>query len=397
MAVDGIPGGDAFLLSALGGQSGTPGRPAPLQAGNAGPAPAAQATTPEAEALRQNAQRFNESLRNLILPETTSTENLLFDTRSPLLTALSETRELTPLQQSALLVNETLQNLNFVPLEEDNPLLINELPAALEAAGVLEEPEPVQGNAQLVNETLTALGVTTVGGVTLSPLTTAAQAAAVLETEAEAEAAAALAAAAAPGEGLVGPAAVAATITPTAAPAAATIPVAARFLTPGLTPATLPLSLFPDRTPYTLVVYQINDPAPQPRPPAPIGREVAAIPAVAGIRPTGETRLRQLLLRTREGGRRRGVEYGTPLATVGQAEKSIRSTLVQVNADLAAHGLPLHFVFTKNENGFALDLYDCSYSEACRLTYDVPISFDNLPGVLGNLQHETGIIVDTKL
>ncbi len=62
---------------------------------------------------------------------------------------------------------------------------------------------------------------------------------------------------------------------------------------------------------------------------------------------------------------------------------------------MAVQGLPLHLVFGKHEGGFALDVYDCSYKEACLLSYDIPISLDNLMGVLGNLDHETGIIVDT--
>ena len=92
----------------------------------------------------------------------------------------------------------------------------------------------------------------------------------------------------------------------------------------------------------------------------------------------------------------RNIEYYAPLVTRGQAEKSIRLTLGQVNADMAAQGSPLHLVFARHEDGFALDVYDCSYNEACRLAYDVPIPLDSLPEVLGNLQHETGIIVDRK-
>lgn len=417
MAVNGITGSDSILSSALGSQAGTSVRRTPLPPGRTGPAPLAGApaaapadsattavstTTPAAEAIVQNARLVNESLRNLIFPvDLAPTNNPLAETRlplqSPLLTVLAETQALTPLQLNALQVNEALQNLNFVPPEPDNPLLINSLPAALEAAEILDDLDLIQDNARQVNEALLDLGFAPAGAA-LQPFPPAAAAA-----RAAAETAAALTAAAAPRENLVLPAAGQAAGQASAAvpvPAAA-IPVTARFLapglTPGLTPATLPLSLFPDRTPYVLAVYHLNDPAPPPRSPEPITKEVAPIPAVAAIRPIGESRLRQLLQRAKEGGLRRNVEYNTPLATLGQAEKSIRSTLVQVNADLAAHGLPLHVVFTKNENGFALDLYDCSYSGACRLSYDVPISFANLPTVLGNLQHETGIIVDTKL
>lgn len=413
MAVNGITGSDSVLpptLATLGSQAGTPVRRTPFSAPLTTPPPAApaaastaavSAATPEAEAIVQNARLVNESLRNLIFPaDLAPTNNPLAETRlpvqSPLLTVLAETQALTPLQLNALQVNEALQNLNFVPPEPENPLLINSLPAALEAAEVLEGLDLIPDNALQVNEALLDLGFAPSAGVALQPFPPVPVTRAV---GAAARTVAAATAAAAPGENLVLPAAgQAAAAVPVLV---ATIPVTARFLTPGLTPgltpATLPLSLFPDRTPYALVVYHFTDPAPPPRGPAPIGTQVAAIPAVAAMRQAGQTRLRQLLQRVREGGRRRNVEYNTPLATIGQAEQSIRSTLVLVNADLAAHGLPLHFVFAKNDNGFALDLYDCSYNEACRLSYDVPISFANLPTVLGNLQHETGVIVDTKL
>ena len=370
---------------------------------NAAAAPAAEATTPP-EAIQQAALLINEALRNLGVTAAASSNPLLTPT-SPLLTALLATQELNPVQQNALLVNETLQNLNFVPPEQTNPLLINETPPRVEAAAITENLNLIQQNAQLINEALLELGVAATAGAITQTQPAAVQAVPAAAAQIEA------AAAAVPQIENVTPtvpetaatvAAVAATPTATATTTAATttttaaavtIPVTIAFPTQGLTPATFPLTLHPDRTPYVLVVYQPDDPAPLPRPPEPINREVPPTTPVERIRQVGDARLRQLLLHTGAGGRRRNAEYTIP-GTVGQAEKSIRYTIGQVNADMAAQGLPLHLVFAKHENGFALDVYDCSYNEACRVSYDVPIPLDNLPGILGNLEHETGIIVD---
>ena len=96
-----------------------------------------------------------------------------------------------------------------------------------------------------------------------------------------------------------------------------------------------------------LVVYQPNDPAPLPRPPAPIDRQVPPPTTPLPTHPVGDARLRQLFLHG-GGTRARHTDYYTTTATRGQAEKSIRYTLGQVNADMAAHDLPLHLVFARH-------------------------------------------------
>jgi len=183
---------------------------------------------------------------------------------------------------------------------------------------------------------------------------------------------------------------------PSAAATEVTIPVTATFLPDGFTPDTFPLSLYPWRSPYALAVYLPNNPNPAPGSPKPTTKEVPPPTPAARINPVGNARYRQALLRREGGGQSGSVEYNIPQTTTGQAEKSIRYTLGQVNADIASHGLPLHLVFARHDNVLALDVYDCSYNDACRLSYDVPIQLDHLPDVLGNLQHESGVIVDKK-
>ncbi len=80
-----------------------------------------------------------------------------------------------------------------------------------------------------------------------------------------------------------------------------------------------------------------------------------------------------------------------PATPVG--EKNLRQVLTQVNADMAANGLPLHLVFARNEVGYTLNVYDCSDNELCRLTRDVPLKFED--ATITNLLQETGIMINT--
>lgn len=403
MAVNGITGSNSILLSALGSQEGTTVRPIPLQPGNVSPAPltntptaapAAQATIPGADAIQQNILSINDALRNLGVTPAVPSENLLSDTRSPLLTVLSETQTLTPLQQSALQVNDTLQNLNFVPPAPDNILLVNETSPALEASGVLAQPNQTQGNALLVNQTLTEVGLATSASATPQPVTPAVAVAVTAAATATTVAATAVAQTA-PAAGL------AATPTPTTATTAttaATVPVEATFLTPDLTPATLSLTLFPDRTPYTLVVYQVNDQAPLPRPPEPISKEVVPIPAVTAIRPTGETRLRQLLQRARESERRRNVENKhSPDQRRAGGKIHPRHDLFRSMRTWPPMVCPFTLFLRRMKTDFPWISTTVPIARHASCRMNVPIPAGNLSGVLGNLQHETGIIVDTKL
>ncbi|MEW6426481.1 MAG: hypothetical protein AB1568_00455 [Thermodesulfobacteriota bacterium] len=375
--------------------------PAPV-AGNALGEPALrEGVPPAAELIRENVLLVNEVLRGTGFGAARPTPLPLFSGPSPVLAALLAGRELTPLQQNALLINQTLQALAFVPAEPADPLLIDELPATLEAAGITEDLDITQQNVQLINQTLREIGgenrpvavdrqplaaaQVPVGEVTATVTTTAAAVTATIPPPvADAAAAAAV------------PAASPSTASPAAVPVVAgeSIPIAAGFLIQGFSPATLPLTLFPERTPYVHVVYQLPDPAPPPGEPEPIGREVTPAIPVAASRMVGDARLRRLL-RQEEGSGMRNREYRVEPVTGGRAERSIRTALTRVNADMASRGSPLHLVFTRHADGFAVDVYDCSYNEACRLAYDVPIPLDNLTGMLGNLQDEAGIIVDT--
>lgn len=405
MAVSGITDGNSVLLSVLASRQRVPLRnaevstPAPTTApvtGTEAALPAPEAPAPDA--IQQNALLINEILRNLRFTPAGPGDILQFGARSPFLTALQEDRELNPIQQNALLVNETLRNVGFTAAEPVNPFLTDEIPPALEASEITEELDLVGANAQLITQTLQGLGVQPQANAILQPPPAAVQVAAVAGQVATVAGAATTAAL--PGTVT---AAVAAPAAAAATPGAATafvLPAAATVQTAGLTPATMPVTVFPGSIPFVLPAYQLTDHVPPPASPEPVDREVAPVASVGGVRAVGGARLRQIMLRAREKEQtqniKRNIDYTPPLASSVQAEKSIRFALGRVNADMAARDLPLHLVLAKNEQGLAYDVYECSYPDACRVSYDVPIALDNLPGLLGSLEHETGIIVDTK-
>lgn len=404
MAVNGITGINSILIQTPENRQGTAPQSATRQNDNA--APDTPEPAPEQRAIQQNSNLIEETLRTLDFTGPRPDDASLFNTQSPFLAILQATQEFNEFQQTALQLNETLQNLNFVPPEQTNPLLTNELLPALEGAEITSNFDLTQQNDQFINETLQNLNPEAPvkeklrTSDTVNQKTFPAEETAATQTSttpqnvnipsAETETGATPVTGAATKETTVSPP------TPAAESAVLTIPIAANFQTPIYTPATLPLTLYPDRTPYVLAVFQPNDPAPQPGAPKPIDKEVPPTAPVVKTRPVGDSRYRQALQGSRvEGLVGNASGYDTTRTTMAQVEKSIHLAISQANTDLNAHGSDLHLVFAKHENGFALDVYDCSYNEACRLSYDIAISLDNLGSVLGNLQHGTGVIVDT--
>ena len=56
----------------------------------------------------------------------------------------------------------------------------------------------------------------------------------------------------------------------------------------------------------------------------------------------------------------------------------------------------MHLVLAQNEDGFALDIYECSNDAVCEVTQEITLDLNNLLTTLDNLEHETGIIVNIK-
>lgn len=352
-------------------------------------------------ALRLNAQLINEALRNLGATGANTANSLLFRRNAPFLSTLQATRGLDPLQRRALEVNAALRNLDFTSTGETNPFLLNVMPPALEAAGITQNLDILGQSALQFNETLRTLGIVPAPIAPPQPQTAAAQAVmatglqAQTATPATAQQAANINALETEAEPTA-PATAAAAAPPAPAPPAGAnpaIPVPPVLPEQGLTPATLPLNLFPERAIYVFAVYLFNDPAFLVRNPEPAGRDLEPTIPVTETKPIGDTRLRRMFSPASPRGERHPVEYILP-PTAEQAERSIRHAIGHANSEIEAHGLPLHLVFAKSDAGFALNVYDCSYEDACRVVYDVPISLDNLSEVLAKLQYEANVIVD---
>ncbi len=415
MAISGISEASFFTPSLLISRNENTGQQTPARTSDANPPPvtaaAAQETSPvpqnssQINVIQQSEQFINQALRNSLLNLAGQDDPLLTNTASPFLATLQTTRELNPFEQNALLINQVLQNLNFVPTEATDALLINEIPPALEAADVFDNLDFIQQNDLLVNETLRDL---TGAGLNRPVQNTGADLTAINTREASTTAAITVAspqiqAAVLEDSELIANTTVGqeAEILTSGLPEIATAAVEApvREILPQpreLVPATAPLTLYPDRTPYVLNVHEVRNPSPTPEAPAPVAQNVRP------VRPKGEARavdnlvLRQAWEREQERKRQPSARQGIVSLSNTRPVNSIRRTIRQVNEDMTSKGLPIHLVLARHEDGYAVDIYDCSYGDSCRLTYDVPLELNNLTVTLDKMEHQTGIIVDSK-
>lgn len=357
------------------------------------------------DAIRQNALEVSETLRNLSRETSELADTLLLSTSTPFLRVIEATQELSAIQESALRINEALLALTRETSEPDNILLINQISPELEAGEVTEDLKLTEETALRINETLQDLGVSAERPSPLLPAVELEEAEVVtgitvteprvlsVAIEGAAEVQAAAIATESP-EAEVTPAGVAAPLPAPVTPEEVTPPTEAAIpeqeIVLGL-PQTLTR---PDLTPYVLAVYEIRNPNPVPGAPEPVMRDVQPLTPISGIRAIGGAALRQALAR----GTPRTQEVSgtfTPPGTLS-AEKSIRFSMDQVNKDMADSGLPLRLVFAKHGEEFALDVYECSDTFACWLTYEVPVAQSELMTVLSSLQYETGIIFDAR-
>ena len=93
--------------------------------------------------------------------------------------------------------------------------------------------------------------------------------------------------------------------------------------------------------------------------------------------------------RNREDRRNQSLDPPTP------EEASVRHLVQQVNTHLENQNILIHLVLIKNQNGYSLDVYDCTGNEQCAIIGDVAIDLNDLPMLLKNLQQEAGILLDT--
>lgn len=74
---------------------------------------------------------------------------------------------------------------------------------------------------------------------------------------------------------------------------------------------------------------------------------------------------------------------------------SLRRLIDMVNARLESRGILIHLVLIRDQDGYAIDVYDCTGNERCTIVGDVIIELDDLQELLRHLEQESGILFDT--
>ena len=286
---------------------------------------------------------------------------------NPVAVATAATQNLTPAQQAALAVNETVQT----ALETQNLTPARQAAlAANQATQTLVAPQAVPQTT--IPAATGVAGQTPLPGTMGTPPTgTAVGIAATAMTPAATAATAAVATTSTTGT--------------TGTPIANAVP------NPALAAGAQPI-------PYqnAFAVYEVRNPTPPPSDPAPIRKDIHPPLPIGRVRPVDPLVLRQEWAKRKknkhnDSDAREYTQSRPPLA-----EKSIRDLIAQTNEDLAASGVPIHLALVKNEEGFTLDVYDCSDNMVCTLSQEVPLDLNNLLTILDTLEHEDGIIVNIK-
>lgn len=130
---------------------------------------------------------------------------------------------------------------------------------------------------------------------------------------------------------------------------------------------------------------------PRPITPAPY-RSERKVGAVDGITPIARIgAFKREWSRSREEERRRQEgAYSSPAD--GQ---SVRRLVERVNNHFANQSISLRLVLTSAENGYGIDVYDCTETDRCVIIGDVIIDPTDLPLLLRKLEQETGLLLDT--
>lgn len=73
----------------------------------------------------------------------------------------------------------------------------------------------------------------------------------------------------------------------------------------------------------------------------------------------------------------------------------VRDLVDQVNNHLEKQGIMLHLVLIRDDDGFTLDVYDCTDNQVCTVIRDFVVNYDDLPDLSSKLESETGLLLDT--
>lgn len=121
------------------------------------------------------------------------------------------------------------------------------------------------------------------------------------------------------------------------------------------------------------------------------GEEVVPVEGVAPLKRIGA--FQQEWRRSRQqAGRRESRDKATELP--GGPER-VKELVDQVNRGLDDQGILLHLVLIRDEEGYTLDVYDCTDNEVCTVIRDFIVQVDELPLLAYKLENRIGLLVDT--
>lgn len=79
-----------------------------------------------------------------------------------------------------------------------------------------------------------------------------------------------------------------------------------------------------------------------------------------------------------------------------EEEARVRRQIRQANQNFEEQGVFLRLLLTRTDDGYLLEVYDCTGDTMCQVAGDLTIGLDELPILLRNLEAEAGLLVDTR-
>lgn len=120
-------------------------------------------------------------------------------------------------------------------------------------------------------------------------------------------------------------------------------------------------------------------------------RKIDAIDQAAAIERIGNFKKRW------ENNPERQTFYGSRKRLTAENRKTVQTLVRRVNEDLASQSILIHLLLVQDEEGFYIDVYDCTDQKVCKIINDFAISVEELPLLVRNLLQERGLLVDKTL
>jgi len=141
-----------------------------------------------------------------------------------------------------------------------------------------------------------------------------------------------------------------------------------------------------------MVVYEVKDTGTLSRSkrPKPLRKDITPALPVHGTKPVGPLEKKGYHEGRREQGRK-----AVKLSAAGV--RDVKRLAEEVNQHLEKSGAGIHLLLIQEEDGFVLDVYDCSDGHVCKVIHDMIVPVDELQNLYEKLQSESGIIFDQTL